>query len=120
MSTCDFGENESNLICLSNDLKKLLFDDQYSDWTLICEGEKIPCHRNLIASRSPVFKRMIDQSGFDEHSKRQSEIKDMNVSTLKSLLTFIYTNKVVSDNIPDLFAMADMYDIQVQKTFLQS
>ena len=63
---------------------------------------------------------MIDQSGFDEHSKRQSEIKDMNVSTLKSLLTFIYTNKIVSNNIPDLFAMADMYDIQVQKTFLQS
>ena len=51
MTSCDYGENGSNLICLSNDLKKLLFDDQYSDWTLICEGEKIPCHRNLIASR---------------------------------------------------------------------
>ena len=70
-----------------------------------------------IFSRSPVFKTMLEQSGFKEQSKGESEVKDMELSTLKSLLTFIYTSKIVSENIPNLFAAADMYDIQVLKHF---
>ena len=62
---------------------------------------------------SPVFERMFEQSGFLEHSKRESEIRNMDVITLKALLTFIYSNKIESENIPDLFIAADIYDVQV-------
>jgi hypothetical protein len=107
-----YNTDLSNPDLMFKDLEKLLFSPEYSDWTLICDEQRIPCHQILMAARSPVFKTMFDQEGFHEHTIRESEIKDMDVFTLKALLTFIYSNKIVSENIPDLFAAADMYNIQ--------
>ena len=60
---------------LSKDLAKQLFNPSFADWTLICEGEQIPCHRVLLGSRSPVFSVMFEQDGFTENKTRQTIIK---------------------------------------------
>ena len=60
---------------LAKDLSVQLADPSFSDWTLICEGERIPCHRFMLGSRSPVFKTMFEQDGFKESKTCETQIK---------------------------------------------
>ena len=60
---------------LAKDLALQLADPSFNDWTLICEDERIPCHRVILGSRSPVFKVMFEQDGFKENKKCETEIK---------------------------------------------
>ena len=63
--------NGSSPVCKG--LAKQLLEPSFTDWTLICEGEKILCHRVLLASQSPVFNRMF-KSGFRETVTSQTKI----------------------------------------------
>ena len=60
---------------LAKDLAIQLADPSFTDWTLICEGEMIPCHRFMLGSRSPVFKAMFEQDGFKESKTCETQIK---------------------------------------------
>ena len=60
---------------LAKDLAIQLADPSFTDWTLICESEKIPCHRFMLGSRSPVFKTMFEQDGFKESKTCETQIK---------------------------------------------
>ena len=108
---CVFGLKHRSLV---EDLEKQLSDLNFTDWTLVCEDQKIPCHRFLLGARSPVFRRMFEQTGFTENKTCQTEMEDLSLSTLRDLIKFIYTDKIDPDNqnIPDLFVAADKYDIQ--------
>ena len=95
-------------------LAKQLLEPSFTDWTLICEGEELACHRVLLASQSPVFERMFQQSGFQESKTCKTEINDINLRTLKALIRFLYTETldVVNDDFQALFACADKYNIK--------
>ena len=41
-------------------------DPTFADATLVCEGQKLPCHRVILASKSEVFKTMFSPTGFKE------------------------------------------------------
>lgn len=98
---------------LDSDLATGLEDPDVSDWTLICEGEKIPCSAFMLGSRSSVFKVMLGHSGFLEKAKRQTDITDIKCKTIKAMLKFIYTDELdASDvDVSDLFFAADKYNI---------
>ena len=63
---------------LAKDLAIQLADPSFTDWTLICEDEKILCHRVILGSRSSVFKVMFEQAGFNESKTLQTHIKVIN------------------------------------------
>ena len=73
---------------LAKDLAIQLADPSFTDWTLICEDEKIPCHRVILGSRSSVFKVMFEQAGFNESKTLQTQIKviHFNGRHLKALM----------------------------------
>ena len=60
---------------LATDLAKQLGNPSFTDWTLVCEGEEIPCHKFMLGSRSPVFQAMFEQDGFQENQTCQTQIK---------------------------------------------
>ena len=60
---------------LAKDLAVQLADPSFTDWTLTCENERIPCHRFMLGSRSPVFKAMLEQNGFKESKTCETQIK---------------------------------------------
>ena len=60
---------------IAKDLAVQLADPSFTDWTLICEDERIPCHRFMLGSRSPVFKAMFEQDGFKESKTCETQIK---------------------------------------------
>ena len=49
---------------LSKSLSKEFLNPRFADMVLICDDDKIHCHRILMAVRSPVFRTMIEQKGF--------------------------------------------------------
>ena len=60
---------------LLNDLKKVSSLGTFFDFTILCEGEKFPCHKVILASRSEVLKAMLVNET-DEKLKCQAEVKD--------------------------------------------
>ena len=94
-------------------LAKQLLEPSFTDWTLISEKEELPCHRVLLASQSPVFDRMFQQSGFQENKTCKTEINDISLRTLKALIRYLYTETLdmVNDDLQALFACADKYNI---------
>ncbi|CAL8105558.1 unnamed protein product [Orchesella dallaii] len=68
------------------------FQDQlFTDMTISCEGERIQCHRILLAACSPVFEEMlkrIDATG------TPSVIEGFEFSQIKQVLEFMYMGKV--------------------------
>ena len=118
MEACHLIEEGS----LLSDMKKLFSNPNFSDWTLICEGEKISCHRNILGARSLDFQTMFEQTGFKESSLCQTQITDIQLITLKALVKYIYTDALdpENDNIKELFVAADKYDIQGLKKRCES
>ena len=73
---------------LSVDFSKLLQNNKFSDVTIICndptdesgqEAVKIPVHRAVLASRSPVFEAMFSYTNMAENEKREVKIIDIKV-----------------------------------------
>ena len=99
---------------LKQDMEKLMFNPSFPDWTLICGGEEIKCHRSILGARSTVFETMFEQTGFQESKTNQTHITDTEFSTIKALLKYIYTDIIdpENDHIEELFVAAEKYDIQ--------
>ena len=51
----------SQIEILNKHLEELLLDTEFTDIKILCQDEVFPCHRNLLASRSPVLKIMCSQ-----------------------------------------------------------
>lgn len=81
---------------LIQDLERLLEDRQFSDVTLIVEGEKLTAHKNVLAARSPIFYGMFaggSETGLRKHDI-EIEIDDAYYDTVKDMLKFVYTGEL--------------------------
>eukprot|EP00090_Calanus_glacialis_P027450 TRINITY_DN43271_c0_g1_i1.p1 TRINITY_DN43271_c0_g1~~TRINITY_DN43271_c0_g1_i1.p1 ORF type:complete len:354 (+),score=98.92 TRINITY_DN43271_c0_g1_i1:142-1062(+) len=98
---------------LLEDIKTLLENaDDYSDFTIICDGQTFPCHEVILRTRSSVFNKMLQQE-MKESNTRTLTIEDASKSTVDAILEFIYTgesSKVV-ENMSEMLYLADKYDI---------
>lgn len=87
---------------------------RFTDYTVICAGEKIPCHRAVLAEASSVFDRALD-SNMREAADGSFEIKDAAPHSVQSMLAFMYTGKLEDEpieRIADLMVLADRYGIE--------
>ncbi|KAL7298144.1 hypothetical protein TKK_0009144 [Trichogramma kaykai] len=90
------------------DYEKLFESGDFSDVIFSTrDGAKIPAHRCVLASRSPVFKAMFSRAsscrgsnglGKLEHQQQGVvEVKDVGHKVLKELLRFAYTGRLLTD-----------------------
>lgn len=113
-----FG-NENTSTCLSNTIGKhyeqLLDKFLFSDVVFVCKGERIPAHRSILSTRSPVFHKMF-ASGMSEAKEGVVTIEDCELSIFKELLKFLYTGTIkqenLATNVQELMAMSDRYDLE--------
>ena len=75
---------------LSQDLLHLYSTKEFADITIKCGGKSYKCHKNILASRSPVFYAMF-KSDMKETKTGSVAIKNMTPNVLESLLRYIYT-----------------------------
>ncbi|KAM3346043.1 hypothetical protein ACQJBY_020518 [Aegilops geniculata] len=92
---------------LSNHLKKLLDGRRGADVTFEVKGEVFPAHKNVLATRSPVFDAQL-YGPLSDSAGDNIIIEDMEPPVFKALLHFIYT-----DSLPA--AMDDLDDGENQE-----
>ncbi len=89
---------------LRGDIAKLRADNALCDFKLKCkasnddstnEDDTLSCHKVILAARSPVFRAMFEHDGTAEAKEDCAEIKDVTTDTMKKLLDFVYTDKVL-------------------------
>lgn len=92
--------------------KHLLQQTEFSDVTLKIGDREFPCHRLILANRSPVFKRMLTADMLEART-REVEIEDIEVETMEKLLEFLYSGEieVMGDQLENLFYAADKYAV---------
>lgn len=103
------------------DLSVLYSTKEYSDITIKCGGKIFPCHKIILASRSPVFKKMFD-SDMVEKRTGSVEIKNMTPEVLEGLLEYIYTclpSRRIHMIAKELLAASDQYQIDKLKELCQ-
>jgi len=113
----------STKVCLeklSLDLSKLLEDQQFSDITIVCQDGgneiKIPAHKTILGSRSPVFNAMFN-TNMTETQTREVNIIDLNISTVKDMLRYMYIGTIddLNTRSPNLLEAADKYQLSELK-----
>lgn len=81
---------------LSEDMGNLLKTGERSDFVFVVEGEEFPAHRLIVASRSPVFKALLDND-MREGSENKINIYDVRAPAFQILLHFVYTDSLPSE-----------------------
>ena len=86
------------------DFGQMYSDQTFSDFEIVCQGKSFPCHKNVLAARSKVFKTMLNTDS-EEAKKTCLVIKDFEIEEVDQMLQFIYTGQLKgSDSIgTDLF-----------------
>jgi len=98
------------------DLDQLFSSKMFADFTIRCGDKTFKCHKNILASRSPVFKAMFE-SKMKENESGSVEIQNISPEVLENMLQYIYTCNVSSiDKMPkELFIAADQYQVEKLK-----
>mmetsp|Transcript_4736 Transcript_4736/g.12432 ORF Transcript_4736/g.12432 Transcript_4736/m.12432 type:complete len:663 (+) Transcript_4736:275-2263(+) len=78
---------------LNEDLGNLLRTGEGSDFSFKVEGELMPAHRLMIASRSPVFKALLENP-MREGTEKIITIQDVRAPAFQVLLYFVYTDSL--------------------------
>jgi len=103
---------------LSLDFKRFLKSAQLSDMHFLVEGQQIPAHRAIVASRSSHFNRSL-QSGMRETSEREIVVSDVSLGCFDLLLDYLYGSVDLEsadvELVIELLKVCDEYNIPALK-----
>ncbi|XP_073344232.1 kelch-like protein 40b [Pagrus major] len=97
---------------LQDGLYDLLENDKLVDCVLKIKDKEFPCHRLVLCACSSYF-RAIFLSDLDESKKKEIILEDVEPGVMGLILKYLYTSKinVTEQNVQDIFAVANMYQI---------
>lgn len=103
--------NHQSIPTLQEDLLKLYENGHFSDVTISCKGRDFKVHRNILESRSSIFKTIFENE-VEEPVKH--ELNDVDPEVLELFLKFIYTGAIEFpvDMICDIFDLSLKYNLQ--------
>ena len=96
-----------------NLLEKVFNKMERTDFTLVFNGEEVPCHKVILAAASPVFEAMVDNQ-HKEAIECRANI-ELSEEIGRDFVRFIYTgdleDNVLEENASAFLAMGEMYDL---------
>ncbi|KAM9332264.1 kelch-like protein 40b [Pholidichthys leucotaenia] len=97
---------------LQDGLYDLLENDKLVDCVLKIKDKEFPCHRLVLCACSSYF-RSIFLSDQEESKKKEVVLEDVEPGVMGLILKYLYTSKinVTEQNVQDIFAVANMYQI---------
>lgn len=97
---------------LQDGLYDLLENEKLVDCVLKIKGKEFPCHRLVLCACSSYF-RSIFLSDLDESKKKEIVLEDVEPGVMGLVLKYLYTSKinVTEQNVQDIFAVANIYQI---------
>jgi hypothetical protein len=97
-------------ICLQT-MKKLMTDDTFSDFKIVCDDEAFYCHKNIVAAKSDVLQQMLLSKDWSENEEETMKIEDFDAETVRAMIYYIYTS-----HLPPLYNCSPRYSLS-QKFF---
>lgn len=106
------GEVE-HITHLSEHIGSLFWNEDYSDIILLIEGQRIPSHKVILASRSEYFRALL-YGGLRESQEAEVELKGTTLTSFKVLLKYIYTGHMTlaslkEEMVLDVLGLAHQY-----------
>lgn len=97
---------------LQDGLCDLLENEKLVDCVLKIKDKEFPCHRLVLCACSSYF-RSIFLSDLEESKKREIVLEDVEPGVMGLILKYLYTSKinVTEQNVQDIFAVANIYQI---------
>ncbi|XP_034024868.1 kelch-like protein 40b [Thalassophryne amazonica] len=97
---------------LQDGLCDLLENKKLVDCVLKIKDKEFPCHRLVLCACSSYF-RSIFLSDLEESKKRELVLEDVEPGVMGLILNYLYTSRinVTEQNVQDIFAVANMYQI---------
>ena len=110
------GNVEASTKKYMEDMGNVFKAGKYTDVTIVCQGREFPCHKAILAGRSPVFEAMFSNN-FKEAEENKVEVVDIDADTFGDMLIFMYSGKVenLKTNAENLMMAGDKYDLQELK-----
>ncbi|CAL1294368.1 unnamed protein product [Larinioides sclopetarius] len=96
---------------IMDDLLRFYEKQKYCDIKLQVRNETVQAHRAVLCSRSPVFQEMFET----EMPDSKKVINDIDMTTLKHMLKFMYTENIENlnfENALKLYTVADKYEYE--------
>ena len=100
---------------LTDHLWTSITNKTYTDIEFDVAGQTIAAHKFIVAARSPVFSAMF-QNDMEEARTNRVKIDDIEAPIFKEFLYFLYTGKLNSTNIEELYVVADKYQVETLKS----
>ena len=93
-------------------MKSLLEDKTFFDLNIKCGGEEFKVHKAVLASQSPVFRRMLE-SDMKEQRTNVIEISDVDQAVISDMLAYIYTGSApnLDTLVRELLNVANKYEL---------
>ncbi|GBM91669.1 hypothetical protein AVEN_180048-1 [Araneus ventricosus] len=105
------GEKTQNTAVLIADFKSLYNDGILSDIELRTSTKTFPAHKNILSSRSPVFRGMFS-SDMKEKNSGYVDITDFEDDIVHRMLLYVYTDSLEDlqfESASKLYTIADKY-----------
>ncbi|KAL7306296.1 hypothetical protein TKK_0001726 [Trichogramma kaykai] len=99
---------------LSEDIGALYLSDDYSDVTLIVNGQRFNGHKVILAARSQYFRALL-YGGLRETTQSEINLKETTLPAFKGLFKYIYTGHMSLSNLQeevilDILGLAHQYN----------
>jgi tRNA uridine 5-carbamoylmethylation protein Kti12 len=100
---------------------KLRINGEYTDIVLAFDGDKVSCHRVILAASSEYFRRTLKGSS----ANKKVKLKKISGETGRIVVEYLYSGiiEVTVDNAVDLQAAADFFELKqlqrITKDFIQ-
>ena len=95
-------------------LGQVLADKEFCDVEIQCDKSIFPCHKLVLAARSPVFRAML-QADMKEKQTKKIVIEDSKPEIVSEMLNFIYTGDITNEKLhemaSDLLAVGEKYQL---------
>ena len=98
---------------LQDGLSDLLESGSLVDCVLKIKGKEFPCHRLVLCACSGYFRAIFLSPDLDESKKREIALEDVEPGVMGLVLKYLYTSNinVTEQNVQDIFAVANMFQI---------
>lgn len=106
--------NEPYARKLLHNLHELRRDERFCDVEIIAGGQRIHAHRIVLSASSAYFEAMFRPTlGLCEGQQKSIVLHTIDTETLRALIDFIYTGRIVIEqhNVQELLAAGDMLQL---------
>ena len=95
-------------------IEEMCLDGIFADWTIVSEeGERFPCHRNILAAKSSIMKAMFTTE-MREKEEKETKIHHNN-QVVEAFVNYFYEGAVpqmvLGANLSSFLALSELYNL---------